>query len=328
MKRIKRETWMHIALALVIILFVGGVLYKITNFGEHISLEEIFKDGEGTYDDTFDSILPLVTIEDEPVYKNYGPDTDILFFGNDPLADDRDSENNLVNMIQAKTGATVYNCAISGSYLSVENETLIPHRYPMDAFSFYWLSFLPTAESIQNSYQTAIKTLGENCPPEATEVFETLTSIDFNEIDVIALMYDANDYLAGRPMYSDENFTNIETFTGNMAAGIQFIRSYYPHIRIMVLSPTYAYGLDEEGNYISSDIQIYGEQHFLSTYVIKQAEACALTSTTFIDNLYGTITENTADTYLTDHIHLSVEGRELVADRFVEALYYYNNETE
>ncbi len=320
----KKETAMHIALILIVLAFVGAICYKVFNFGELISQEEIFQDGEGSYDNTFDSILPLVTIDDEPVYIEYGSDTSILFFGNDPLADDRDSEDNLVNMIQQKTGATVYNCSISSSYLTVQKEALTPHLHPWDAFCFYWLSFLPTTEFTQGSFLAAVETLGENCPPEAMEVYNTLTTIDMNEIDVIALMYDANDYLAARPMYSDENATDITTFTGNMAAGIQFIKNYYPHIRIMVMSPTYAYGLEWDGTYVSSDVKTYGAQHFLSTYVIKQAEACSLNSVTFIDNLYGTITEDDADKYLTDHIHLNVKGREKVADRFVDALFRYN----
>jgi lysophospholipase L1-like esterase len=45
-----------------------------------------------------------------------------------------------------------------------------------------------------------------------------------------------------------------------------------------------------------------------------------------VDHLYGTIHEDNAEDYLTDNLHLNKAGRELVADRFVEALYYYNTE--
>ena len=82
--------------------------------------------------------------------------------------------------------------------------------------------------------------------------------------------------------------------------------------------------IDENGNYVSSDVQTYG-WHFLSTYVIKQAEACSVLGVTYIDHLYGTITEANADLYLSDHIHLNPEGRQLIADRFLKALYHYQN---
>ena len=54
------------------------------------------------------------------------------------------------------------------------------------------------------------------------------------------------------------------------------LQDIYPHIRIIVMSPPYAFSdqLDENGDYISSDITRYG-QDVLSTYVIKEYGSCA-----------------------------------------------------
>ena len=90
------------------------------------------------------------------------------------------------------------------------------------------------------------------------------------------------------------------------------------------MSPTYAYGLDENGDYISSDIQRYGWD-VLSTYVIKQYASCNSRGVTFVDNLYGTINEDQAPEYLTDHLHLNLAGRKKVAERFVYALNYFSH---
>ena len=46
---------------------------------------------------------------------------------------------------------------------------------------------------------------------------------------------------------------------------------------------------------------------------------------TFVDNLYGTINEDNAEDYLTDHLHLNQEGRKKVAERFVYALNYFKD---
>ena len=102
------------------------------------------------------------------------------------------------------------------------------------------------------------------------------------------------------------------------------LRAYYPHLRFIVLSPTYAYAINEDGNYVSSDMYTYGWD-VLSTYSIKENTSCARQQVTFIDNLYGTITEANAEEYLTDKLHLNAEGRKLVAQRFVDALNYYAN---
>jgi len=318
---------MHIVLLVVFIIFVCGIAYKILNFGEYVDLEEIFKDGQGTYEDTLDEILPLMDADGKRMETNYEDGLTIVAFGNAPFADDRDSKDNLANMIAEMTGATVYNCSVSGSYLASQRPNISAGDSPWDVYTFYWLSILASGNDVTLSYKEAKEALGEDYPPEADEVVNTLTSLDFNTVDVVAILYDATDYLEGHQMYSDQNSTDIEQFTGNLEAGIEVFQSTYPHIRIIVMSPPYAYSdqLDEKGNYISSDIARYG-QDVLSTYVIKEYTSCATRSVTFIDNLYGTITEDNASKYLIDHLHLNVAGRREIAKRFVYALNYYNQD--
>ena len=60
-----------------------------------------------------------------------------------------------------------------------------------------------------------MEALGDNAPPEANEVYSTLTSIDLSTVDVVVAMYDGSDYLDGRPMYNDGNSTDITQFTGS-----------------------------------------------------------------------------------------------------------------
>ena len=319
----------HIVLAAVFVTVVAVIAYKVVNWGEFIDLDEIFKDGAGEYSDTFDSIIRLVDKSGMPIEPiNDDGITTIVAFGNAPFADDRNSKDSLANMISDMAGATVYNCSISGSYLaSLPYESAYETEAPLNAFNFYWMCHLACGSLVDSKYQTALETLGDSAPPEAQEVYNTLKSIDYDNVDVIAIMYDASDYLAGHPMYSDDDFTDITQFTGNLEAGIQLIQDTYPHIRIIVLSPTYAYSdkIDEEtGKYISSDIMRYG-QDVLSTYVIKQCSSSIRNRVTFVDNLYGTVTAENADACLTDYLHLNKNGRDLVAKRFVYALNYYNN---
>ncbi|MCM1063937.1 MAG: hypothetical protein NC420_05570 [Eubacterium sp.] len=320
----------HVVLLVVFIAFIGGIAYKIRNFGTYVDLEEIFKDGQGTYDDTLDGILPLMDADGHRLETDYEDGLTIVAFGNSPFSDDRDSDGNLVNMIREMTGATVYNCSVSGSYLASQRPLISGEDSPMDVYTFYWLSLLTTPSTrnaVMHSYHVALETLGEDAPPEAEEVVDTLSTLDFSTVDVVVVMYDATDYLQGHQMYSDQNHTDIEQFTGNLEAGIEFFQDNHPHIRIIVMSPPYAFSdqLDEHGNYISSDITRYGWD-VLSTYVIKEFETCARRSVTFVDNLYGTITEDNARRYLTDNLHLNASGREELMKRFIYALYYYDQD--
>lgn len=321
--RFNIHTAMHLVLLTVVVAVLGITAYRIMHWGQFISQEEIFKDGEGTYSDTLDLFVPVLDEAGNIILPAADAETTILVLGNSPFSDDRDSADSLANMITERTGASVINCSVSGSYMAAQRPYLSPEEVPMDAYTPYWLCTLTCSEDAKENFAAVADVLGDSAPPEAEEVYNTLTTLDMSSVDVIAIMYDAADYLLGHQMYSDQDSADIEQFTGNMEATIELIRNNFPHIRIIVMSPTYAFGIDENGEYISSDIQTYG-QHFLSTYVIKQFQSCNARGVTFVDNLYGTITEDNAEEYLTDNIHLNVEGRKLVADRFVQALEYFS----
>ena len=314
----------HVIFVLVVIAIVVFILFRLSNWGVHVDLDEIFKDGPGTYEDTLDTMLPLMD-ENYSIITFEEPAT-IVAFGNAPFADDRDSEDNLANIIADETGATVYNCSIEGSYLAAQNGYFDEDIAPMDIFGFYWLASLAVDAPIDPYFEAAKKELmlENSYPEEADEVIETIKTLDFNTVDVVVIMYDATDYLQGHGMYNDLDSTDIQQFTGNLEAGIMLMQDIYPHIRFIVMSPTYAYAVDEDGNYVSSDQYTYGEQDVLSTYVIKQCGSCNSLGVSFVDHLYGTITEDNAKEYLVDNLHLNVKGRELVAERFAYFLNYYN----
>ena len=319
---IKRFINIHTILLLVFVITVLGVAYRFLNWGRLVDLDAIMAQESEGKPDNMDLILPALD-QDHNTITDKDDTTTIVCFGNAPFADDRDSGNNLASLIAQKTGATVYNCSVSGSYLAAQNYTLDTTAHPMDAYNFYWLAQVAVKGPTNTRYMQANRTLGDDAPPEGVWVYETLYGLDFNEVDVIAIMYDASDYLAGHEMYNDDNNTDIEQFTGNLEAGVELLQSNYPHLRFMVMSPTYAFAVDEDGKYVSSDIYTYG-QDVLSTYAIKQLDSCFDRSITYIDNLYGTIHEDNASEYLIDNLHLNQAGRELVANRFVDALHYYD----
>lgn len=319
------HTAMHIALLAVVVIVVIVVVDRIGKMREFISQEEIFKDGEGTYEDTYDQFLPVLDADGNLIVTGTGKDLTILMLGNSPLSDDKDSEDGLANIIAERTGANVINCAVSGSYMAAEQSNFYANNQSfMDAYTPYWLCTLTYTDIIDHYYTAAAEALGENIPPEAAEVFETLSTLDMSTVDVVAFMYDGTDYLMGHEMYSFESSTDIQQFTGNLVATIELFQYYFPHVRIIVMSPAYAFGVNENGEYISSDIQTYG-QDFLSTYFYMEMLSCVDKGVTFVDNLYGTINEDNANEYLIDNIHLNIEGRKLMADRFIYALTYFDS---
>ncbi len=320
-RRIPFHMIMHLCFLLFLIGGVAILVHKFSNWGKYVDLNELALQGEGRDDYNMDDILPLFT-ETEGLPCDDGVTT-ILAFGNSPLSDNRDSENSLANLIADKAGAYVYNCAVSGSCMAADRASFSANKAPMDAYSFYWLVTLAVTGANTGQYESAEAAMGSELPPEAKEVYQTLTTIDLNTVDVVMICYDGTDYLKARSMYDDNNRTDITCFTGNMEAGIELLQDNYPHIRIIVMSPPYAYAVDEKGDYVSSDMYTYGED-VLSTYAIKQAQSAAYRSVSYVDNIYGSINEDNAKDYLVDNIHLNQKGRELLAERFVNALTYYD----
>lgn len=314
----------HIVFAVAAIVIIAIIVSKFIGFGRTISREEIDAitvppNPEIT---VFDDILPNMA-EDDGTFPEDDGVTTVVCFGNSPFSDDRHADTNLCELFAEETGATVYNCSVPGSFMSSFYDPFQNDYFPMDAFSFCRLATAFTQDDY-SMVEAAIDMYDavEYDTTEIKEAMEVLRSIDFETVDAIFIMYDGTDYLNGRKMYSDDNFTDPTQFTGSMAAGVQMIQETFPWIRIIVMSPTYAFGVAEDGTYVSSDVKTYG-QHFLSTYVIKQAEAAYNLQVSFVDNLYGTIHEDIAPDYLTDNIHLNLEGRKLVAARMKEALEKY-----
>lgn len=315
----------HFIFAVVLVFSIFFIVYRISNWGVRVDLNNLGDNNDADYDiEVVDNILPLIYEGDAPAYND--DVTNVVLFGNDTFAQNRGTSDDMANMIAELSGATVYNCAVSGSYLASTNYSIDPTSDLMDAFNLYWLTTVFTVGNTK-PYEYVFNSYSDQISSEAKEAFDTLCSIDFSTIDVIGIMYDANDYLAGKPLTNHENYTDIHYFTGNLEASLDLIQKTYPHIRIIVMSPTYAYAIDEDGDYVSSDIYLYDE-YPLSTYALMIERTTTTHGVTFVDNIYGTVNEINADSYLLDNINLNVDGRTKLAERFVYALQYYDEKEE
>ncbi|MBQ9141992.1 MAG: SGNH/GDSL hydrolase family protein [Lachnospiraceae bacterium] len=311
----------HLVLLAVLIVSVCLVVFRIKNWGTHVDLGNLDYSNSDDFDvEVQDSFLPLIYNGDAPAVHD--DERNIVLFGNDTFAQNRGTKDDIANIIAELTDANVYNCAVSGSYLASTNYYIDPESDPMDAFNLYWLT---TSYTVDNTdpYEKIFANYTDKISSDAKEAYDTLTSIDFNYVDVIGIMYDANDYLACKEVMNLDNPTDILAFTGNLQASLELIQQTYPHIRIIVMSPTYAYALGEDGDYLDSDLyKPIGYE--LSLYAGLQGQITEICGVSYVDNFYGTVNSLNADDYLLDHINLNTAGREKLAARFVEALEHYD----
>lgn len=312
---------------IIVLLFVVGCIafafYRIRNWHTEVPpASGLIPYPIGDIDDTevLDNMVPIQV----PADQNPANDDElqIVFFGNSPFADSRNDADGVVNLIKEKTGATVYNCSVSNSYLAASQYSFFADKDPMDAFNLYWLMTLVCMDN-HVIYQQAFDAWGSNAPADCKEVYETLCKIDFNKVDAVAIMYDAADYLAGRPFVQMHDETVVQTWADNLNASLDLFMQTYPHIRFIVMSPTYAYAIGEDGSYVDSDVhKVDGVS--LSTYAGNVEQSAYLHSMSYVDNIYGTVTSENASQYLTDNVHLNAAGRKKLADRFIYALKYFD----
>ncbi len=304
---------LHILVPVLIILAIGGSAFFILKWAKGVDSDYDRDSVEDGYDV---EVLDRMYYIYPDTFENHTPNETkkILCFGNAPFADDRDSKDNLCNLIAEGTGAEVVNLSIPDSVLAMQSPkgNIVE---PFDYHTFYYLSYFATIkdETLYDAYNQLSRGKSEI----GDEVVDYLWKLDMNTIDTVVLMYDGTDYLKGHIKETPENVSNPYTFCGNMYAGINLIQDLYPHVQIIVMSPTYAYALDEDGNYISSDI-VKVEGDSLSRYAITQLNLCLVAEVSFIDNIFGTVNADNADEYLEDNLHLNVEGRKAVAKRFNE----------
>lgn len=318
----------HMVMIAVILVTILVIVIKFSNWGQFIDPETNAGNGDNTdYDiETMDSILPLTDEAGNLIAPDLTDGLSIAVFGNTPFSDDRDSEEGLAAMLAEMADATVYNFSIGNSYLASTQAHPYVEVNPWDAFTFYWLAILTTDIGVNDYVADALNYMGESAPPEIAEVHSLFSAVDFDTIDIFVILYDATDYLMGHTISNPDNPTDIQSFIGNLTAGINLLQEAHPNARIIVMSPPYAFSAeqDENGSYISSGITRYGG-NVLPGYASQQSTTCDLLQVSFVDNIYGTFNEDVAAEYLTDNLHLNAAGRQKIAERLVSAITYFDS---
>ena len=307
----KKTTIVHIVLltAIVVVIAIGAIQLYRWNTGAISNREaDIEQIDPAEFDvETLDMIIPL----DSSRLENHEEDGElkILCLGNNPFTDDR-SEHGLANLIAAKTGATVYDGAFPDSSSAYQNFPLV-ESFPWDHFNLPSITNCLLAEdfSTLNSAYNYV----ENQDVYRAGI-DALESVDMNTIDAIIIMYDSTDYNIGTPCTNTDVPDDVTAFTGGLSFFLEIVQQYWPHIRVFVMTPTYAQYIDADGKLYSGTTKDAGNGA-LPFYVQNEIDAVVGCGYSIIDNYYGTINEDNYSEYMIDHMHYNDAGRELLADR-------------
>lgn len=236
---------------------------------------------------------------------------DILFLGDSLIGQYRD-ETSIPYLVGQALGKTTFNGAFGGSTM-----TWYPN-YESDYYQRSGLNFPALVQAMVTDDFGVQKSVSINEPgtEDFPTVIENMSNIDFGTVETIIIEYGTNDYFSGANI---ECGSEERTFKGSFSIGISNLKEQYPHLRVVVIGPTYNwYYMTEQS---CEEIEFGGG--YLSVYVRTLEELCEEYQVEFVDlyDLYDqelNIYEGAI--YVTDGIHPNEYGRKLIANAIVDYL--------
>ena len=291
--------------AVVLILFIFAIVkFLIWNKGEDSGYDPNAVTTEFDVE-TMDHIQPMESSRLEGAADDGV--TTLLCLGNSPFADNK-GEGGLAQALAAQVNGVAYDGSFANSFQAMYNKEF-SETYRPDG-----LSLVQVVRAICTGDYSIVESTAQTVGETEVATVNMLKSLDYSTVDMLVIMYDLNDYIKGRPLYSATDPNDPITWTGSLNASLELIEKTYPHIRTVVLSMP-ASGMSVDGFYIDGDKFDLGNGT-MPDYLNYEMNVILANGVSFIDNYYGVITVENKDQYLVNEYHLNEAGIQAIADRF------------
>ena len=311
MKKSKKDMIIHASIIGVILLILIVSIFKLAKW--NLGSEDA---GAVVTDEDFDTEPEdYVTAMSDELLASKQDDgvTDTVFLG-DELLSKYSGEDGIPLLTQGMVAdSKVYNIGFEGMHLSTSSSVWAEEN-SADSFSLYWV-----AKSIALGDYNLLNNYAESVNPDFKETVKLLEAIDFTTVDVLAISYGVHDYLDGRLITDVADPNNISAYTGSLKSSIEAIQEAYPHIRIIVMAPTFCL-VEQNGQLVNCDVTNTG-YGMLADYMVAGKSIAVELNVTYLDNYYGVKinAENYKD-YLEENIYPNADGRKMIAERLAKVL--------
>ena len=325
----KKSGIIHVCFAAALVAILVLVILRVKGWFRIVDPKDYSGHGGSVADyECHDNIMPLTDEEYNLIRQN---EEVILVFGNDPFSEDCGENGSLSAMVEEASGARVINCAITGSCIGMQEPAFDIARSPMNLFSPYYLACLACSDDMnyERELSQAKDALGDTFPLNGEMVLKMLSDLDIETVDVIVFFYDGSDYLQNVPTgLKDDEYTDpFCSYLGSFTATIELFRKAAPSARIIVLSAPYMFRVGKNNTWEPCEDNPNRLGVDLSSYVLGQYKICAETyDITFVDNYYASVNIENGRDYLVDGRILNEEGKQLICDRLMYAMTYYDEE--
>lgn len=242
---------------------------------------------------------------------------EIVVFGDSVMrhSQEGDEKVTVVDRMSEILGKDVFNASLGGTCMSRIDTT---HQM---GFTKDGLSMVSLARAIYMKdfgVQETIRTR-----ESATEYFyDTITSMeymDYSKTKIVFIEQCFNDYHAGVTIENEDDPYDEYTYVGALRSTIQYLREAYPHLRIILVTPTYSWytvphktcqEMDKGGG-------------ILEDYVDAQVRVAEEMGVEIIDIYHDFYEHDAWEDYLTytaDGLHPNTTGRDMIAEKLASYL--------
>lgn len=252
------------------------------------------------------------TVPQEETVQEEVPQEDrlnIVVFG-DSIWDMDRGDTGIAAQVANYMNADVYNCAVGGSRATLKDGESPDNFEKWDSSSLMGMCNI----------------LAGKVDPEFLEGYPAggvIRNVNPQTVDYYIIAYGLNDYFSGAPIAVEGSDSwDAHGYAGALRNAILLLSQISPQAKVLLISPTYCQFYKDEAMYTDSNMKDYG-QGTLTQYANAARNVAETNNTLYID-AYSTmgITPYTADQYLEDGVHLTIEGRSLYAKAVASCLKY------
>lgn len=239
-------------------------------------------------------------------------DKRIVFFGDSITQNFEEEEVSYPDLVGSLTKAETVNMGLGGTSLST---------HPNESFNTYAFHSLVDA-IVASDFSAQKNALNDSViPGYFTEKLDELENIDWDEVDIIAIMYGSNDW--GKPIDNKDDLKDITTFKGAGRSSIDKLLTYYPHLEILFIPTIYRFWPDYNNVDTDTSVNALG----ISPYEYSDAmtELAREFKYPVTDTLYGLgINKYNRHLYFSrvDGTHPNKLGTEKIAEKVAKTLLF------
>ena len=242
---------------------------------------------------------------------------DIVFFGDSLIGNVKD-DTAIPVLLSKNMDAKILNAAFGGSCIASVNSM---HKATVLGDSVNLCSLVDAIVRNDFIYQRSDVVTSHMVLPYFLGRVNELAAVDFNQVDTILIEQGTNDYNSGVPLEDENDSFNVETYGGALRYTLSTLQTNYPNSRIVLITPTYCYFLDENDNKLKDCHETDFGYGVLDDYVALELQIAREYNVEVIDMFQESpIQEDTMDIYSSDGLHFDENGRRLLAQILADYL--------